>query len=377
VARGKKRRAVYGQGGIHRRPDGRLEVYLGDRRTTLRKDTPDHEGYRLLNRWRIERDDERVPPQEARSMTVGKYLDAWLRSIRGTVARHTYRDYESKVRLHLKPHIGHIKLRQLGASDLRRLYGDLSQTLSPRSVEYVHTTISKALNQAEAWDYVTRNVARHAKPPQKQHSERRVLSAEQVKTFFEVAKDDRFYALYLLALTTGLRRGELLGLKWRDINFDRGTLRVQRSLDDSQSPPQEKAPKREASRRQVNLLPEVQDALEAHRDALAVLSERTWNWQDNGYVFPSLRGTPMSGDNLRNRNLRPLLERAGLPPLTFHELRHSFATLMLSQKEHPKVVSAILGHASIVQTMDTYSHVIEDIQGDAAERLRGHLFDPE
>jgi hypothetical protein len=170
VARGKKRRAVYGQGGIHRRPDGRLEVYLGDRRTTLKKDTPDAEGYRLLNRWRVERDDERVPPSEARSITVGEFLDAWLRSIRGTVARHTYRDYESKVRLHLKPALGRIRLRDLKAHHLQTLYADLSQTLSPRSVEYAHTTISKALNQAEAWDYVTRNVARHAKPPQKAHS---------------------------------------------------------------------------------------------------------------------------------------------------------------------------------------------------------------
>ena len=122
-------------------------------------------------------------------------------------------------------------------------------------------------------------------------------------------------------------------------------------------------------------MPEVVEALETHRDAQAIHAERTWGWQGNtyNYVFPSLKGTPMSGNNLVKRNLRPLLERAGLPPLTFHELRHTFATLMLGEREHMKVVSSILGHASIVQTMDTYSHVMPDMGDVAADALEAAL----
>jgi integrase len=387
VGRRKKRKPKnpHGQGGVHRRKDGRLEVYLYDRRTTLPKDTPDREGYRLLNRWRTEHDEGRAPSAEARTITVSAYLTLWVSSIQGTVSRHTYRDYESKVRLHLKPHIGHIKLRELKASDLQRLYAELASKagkgLSPRSIEYVHVTISKALNQAEAWDYVGRNVARHAHPPQQQHSERKVLNVEQIKTFLEVARrsGDRFFALYVLAFTTGMRQGELLGLKWADIDLDRGYLRVQRSLDYSQSPPQEKAPKRDSSKRSIKLVPEAIATLQEHHDRQAILAETTWSWQGEayGYVFPSLRGTPMSGNNLRRRNLQPLLERAGLPHLTFHELRHTFATLELSIGERLKVVQEILGHSDISTTMNTYSHVIEGMQDEAAQRLSDHLFRPD
>jgi integrase len=381
MMRGKRRKAQSGEGGVYQRKDGRFDAYItvqahdGSKvlRTTKRTKK---EAREWLNEKRHQRDKGTLPSHDADRITVGAYLDRWLKTIHGTVARHTHKDYESKVRVHLKPAIGRIKLKDLRADDLQVLYAQKTAAgKSARTVEYIHTTIRKALERAEAWDLVTKNVARHAKPPKKGHTEHDVLSRDQVRRFFEAAQGDRFEALYILALTTGMRRGEILGLKWADIDLRRGYLRVLRSLSTDHGPPVEVAPKREASKRPVKLMPEAVSLLCAHKKRQ--LEERLRagpRWEDNGYVFPTTVGTGMSGNNLRNRSLRPLLERAGLPPLTFHELRHTFATLELEIGTPAKVVQEILGHASIKQTLDTYSHVAPSMQEEAADKLREHLF---
>jgi integrase len=179
----------------------------------------------------------------------------------------------------------------------------------------------------------------------------------------------------VLALTTGLRRGELLGLKWADIDLENTTLSVNRSMDTLYGPPEEKAPKRQSSRRTVLLVPEAVAALRLHRRRQA--EERLAAgpaWRERDLVFPTTLGTLTLGDNLLKRNLRPLLEKAGLPPLTFHELRHTFATFHLASGGKPKVIQEILGHSSIKTTMDTYSHLILGMQEEAAERLQRLLF---
>lgn len=376
----RRKKARNGEGGIHERKDGRFDAYLtvetveGKRvaRTTKKSRA---EATRWLNRQRYRRDRGVVASVDADRITFGEFLDRWLLSIEGTVSRHTFKDYEGKVRLHLKPALGKKKLASLAALDLQSLYAlKTADGCSARLVEYVHVTARKALEQAEAWELVGKNVARHAKPPKKKHSERKVLTADQVRAFFAAAAGDRFEALYVLALTTGMRRGELLGLKWADVALDRGSLRVERSLE-SVYPLTEKAPKREASKRSIELLPEAVAALRSHR--LRQLEEKMKagsRWREHGYVFPTGRGTPMDGDNLRDRCLKPLLRKAGLPAVTFHELRHTFATLELEIGTPAKVVQEVLGHASIVQTLDTYSHRVRSLHTDRAERLREHLF---
>ena len=378
----KRRKAASGEGGISKRKDGRVDAYLtiydldGPRVIRTTKKTKE-EARRWLNEKRYQRDQGMLYSTDAQRITFGEYLDRWLKTIKSTVSRHAYIDYEGKVRLHLKPALGKVRLKDLTAMDLQNLYAPKTQAgASPRLVEYIHVTARKALEQAEAWELVRKNVARHAKPPKKRHSEKRVLDATHVARFLEAAQGDRFEALYIVALTTGMRRGELLGLKWEDLDLERGYLRIQRSLDTLYGPAVEKAPKRESAKRAIKLLPEAVEALEAHRRRQ--LKERLRagpRWQERGYVFPSNKGTPMSGDNLRNRNFRSILEKANLPKLTFHELRHTFATLQLTIGQQPKVVQEILGHASITQTMNTYSHVIEGMQEEAAERLRDHLFE--
>ena len=220
-------------------------------------------------------------------------------------------------------------------------------------------------------------MARYARPPAPEHKEHRTLTVPETKVFFEAAAGDRFETLYILALTTGLRRGELLGLKWADLDLERGTLGVNRSMDTLYGPPEEKAPKRQCSRRTIALVPEAVAALRVHKKRQAEEQLAAGPaWQERDLIFPTRIGTPMRGDNLRKRSLRPLLEKVGLPPLTFHELRHTFATFQLAAGERPKVVQEILGHSSIKTTMDTYSHVIPGMQEEAAGRLQRLLFGP-
>ena len=308
---------------------------------------------------------------------IGLDLDRWLRDVvKGSVAHHTYKDYEGKVRLHLKPTFGRVKLKYLTSAHLKALYHQKTEDgLSPRTVEYVHSTARKALAKAEEWDLVRKNVARYARPPAKGHKEHRTLTIPESKAFFAAAAGDRLEALYVLALTMRLRRGELLGPKWADIDLEKTTLSVNRSVDTLYGPPEEKAPKRQSSRRTVVLVPEAVAALRLHRIHQA--EERLAagpTWRERDLVFPTTLGSPMLGDNLLKRNLRPLLEKAGLPPLTFHELRHTFATFHLASGEKPKVIQEILGHSSIKTTMDTYSHVIPGMQEEAADRLQQFLF---
>ena len=373
-----------GQGTISRRRDGRVDVEVtvhtpeGPQRlrTTKRNEA---EADAWLTEMKHKRNTGAVFNLDAESITFGEYLERWLKDVvEGSVSRHTYRDYKDKVRLHLVPTLGRVKLKALTAAHLQALYRQkIDGGLSPRTVEYIHTTASKALAKAEEWDLVHKNVARYARPPAPEHKEHRTLTVPETKVFFEAAAGDRFETLYILALTTGLRRGELLGLKWADLDLERGTLGVNRSMDTLYGPPEEKAPKRQSSRRMIALVPEAVAALRVHKKRQAEEKLATGPaWQERNLIFSSRIGTPMRGDNLLKRSLRPLLEKAGLPPLTFHELRHTFATFQLAAGERPKVVQEILGHSSIKTTMDTYSHVIPGMQEEAAGRLQRLLFGP-
>jgi len=250
------------------------------------------------------------------------------------------------------------------------LYRDKLDTgLSPRTVQLVHTTLRKALNQAVKWVLVPRNVADAAQAPRPTKREIRPLTLEQVRELLNAARGDRLEALYALAVSAGLREGELLGLRWEDVDFDRAILRVRQQLTRTRDGLSFTAPKRGKSR-SVQLTPNTTRALRDHRKRQ--LEERVGSaglWQDSGLVFTTGRGTPLDVANLTYRSFRPLLERAGLPKIRFHDLRHTFATLMLSNNEHPKVVQEMLGHSTITQTMDTYSHVLPNMQEQAASRL--------
>jgi integrase len=270
------------------------------------------------------------------------------------------------VRLHLKPSIGGIGIKDLGPLDVEELYrGKLRSGLSARTVQIIHATLHKALKQALRWALVPKNVTEVVTPPRYRKKEVRTLSPEEVKILLRTARGERFEALYVLAVTTGLRQGELLGLKWGDLDLKKDTLRVRRTVRNGEVNP----PKSACSTRSVHLTGVAVRALREHGEK-----------NGEGYwVFPTRNGNPVSRHNLVNRSWRPLLERAGLPRIPFHNLRHTCASLLLSQGVHPKLVQELLGHADVTTTLNTYSHEIPSLRCETAlamEDVLGEEEDP-
>jgi integrase len=306
---------------------------------------------------------------DAGSLTVGEYLARWLsHSVRDTVSRKTYERYESIVRVHLSPALGSIKLKALTPGHVRGLYREKLDTgLAPRSVLHIHRTLSKALKQATDDGLIPRNAAAPVKPPQARREEMQPLSRDQVRTFLGTVKGDRMEALYILAITAGLRQGELLALKWEDVDLEgtNPTLEVCRSLSETRGRRSFVTPK-SGRGRHLRLSKRAVSALRVHRKRQ--LEERVRKaglWEDHGLVFSSEVGTPMSGRNLY-RAFKIRVKRASLlQTLRFHDLRHTCATLLLRQGVNPKFVQELLGHADISLTLNTYSHVLPDM-GDAA-----------
>ena len=303
---------------------------------------------------------------DAGNMSVGEHLNRWLNdSVRDTVRRRTSERYEQFVRVHLIPALGEIKLAKLTPAHVRGLYRErLDSGLAPRTVLHIHRVFSKALKQAAADGLIPRNPADPVMPPQPRREEIRPLNCEQVRALFEAANGDRLEALYIVAVTAGLRRGELQGLKWDDLDLEAGTLQVRRTLSEPKGGYIFETPK-SGKGRSVRLTRRATAALRSHRKRQ--LEERmklAGLWTDHGLVFTSGVGTPLLGGNL-NRSFKATLRRAGLPEVRFHDLRHTCATLLLKQGVNPKFVQELLGHADITLTLNVYSHVLPDM-GDAA-----------
>jgi integrase len=197
------------------------------------------------------------------------------------------------------------------------------------------------------------------------------LTPEQTKRLVEFVSEDRLAALYVLAVTAGLRQGELLGLKWEDVDLDHAILRVKRTLlGIKDGKPVFGTPKTAKGRRSVKLTAKAVEALEKHRERqIEERKQLVKLWRDCDLVFPTRVGTPISRHNLVTRSFKPLLVRAGLPDIRFHDLRHTCATLMLVVGTNPKVVQEMLGHANVSITLDTYSHLLPNMQGEAVGRL--------
>lgn len=318
---------------------------------------------------------------DAENMTVAEYLERWLEdSVRGSVWHTTYRDYKRHVRNHIAPEIGRVKLAKLSPAHAQALYRKkLDSGLSPRTVNYIHATLHKALGQAVKWRLVPYNVTDATVRPRQERRETMALTLDQVHAFLDAARkaEDRFEALYVTAVFTGMRPGELLALRWTDLVLDgpEPEARVRRSLSSDEHGSYAFKRTKTEKGRSVSLMPEVVEALRAHRKRQNEERLRySGLWRDQGLVFPSKIGTPMDWRRLSRRNYKRLRLAAGLPETTrFYDLRHTFATLMLEQGENPKIVQEILGHSQITHTMDTYSHVTPNMQRAAFGRLGERL----
>jgi integrase len=308
------------------------------------------------------------------NLTVEEYLDCWFSdSVRGTVRESTYSRDRYLATNHVKPALGRLKLKNLNALHLQGLYRErLDSGLSGSTVQKMHHVLHKALAQAVRWTLIPRNPADDVKAPTPTPKEMHPLSAEEARRLLDTARGDRLEALYVLAIHTGMRRGELLGLKWDDIDLENATVRVRRTLTriDNGKRLALGPPKNKQSRRTIRLTERAVEALRSHLEQqLGEIDALGDLYKDQGLVFTTGAGTLINPSNLRQRSLAPLLKRAGLPQITFHDLRHTCASLLFQRNVHPKFVQELLGHASVAITLDTYSHMLPGMGGEAAEAM--------
>lgn len=308
-------------------------------------------------------------------MTVSDLMSSWLKQRRHEIRWQTWRRYESNFRMHIEPVIGNIRLAKLRPEHLRNLYAQkIEEGLSSTTVRHIHAVIRAAFRQAERDEILIRNVCRMVDPPRAEQFEIMPLSPDQARAFRTAARGHDDEALYVLALTTGMRQGEILGLRWRDVDLQNGFVSVARSLVSQDGVMKLDEPKTRGSKRRIHLTPDAIESLwNQKRRQLEHQMVLGPNYQDQDFVFPTEVGTPRRGVNLVYRSFRPLLKAAGLRQIRFHDLRHTAATLLLSEGVHPKVVSEMLGHSSIRLTLDTYSHVTPTMQQQAADAMEAIL----
>jgi integrase len=314
---------------------------------------------------------------ETSRQTVGLYLEAWLAGIRSEVRGGTWRGYRDNLERHVAPRIGTLPLQSLTPNRVRALYAELATSgrlrdgagLAPKSVHNVHLTLRKALGDAVRDRLLPTNPADHAHRLPAERQEMHTWTGAQLGAFLARVRDDRLFALWRLAGTTGMRRGEVLGLRWRDVDLEGGRVAIVQQLSRGAKGVAFGPPKTAKARRSVALDGVTIAAIRAHRRRQK--EERLAfgpGYVDVDLVFARADGVALDPDGVTGAFER-LVRRAGLPRIRLHDLRHTHATLALSAGVHPKVVQERLGHSNITTTMDVYSHAIPAMQEDAASRV--------
>ena len=309
--------------------------------------------------------------------TVGQWMDEWFEAYAKVKVRpSSHQTYKGYIENHIKPNIGDIPIEKLTSLQLQKFYRLLltegrvpriesekqPKGLSAKTVRNINQIISSALNLAIEQRLILTNPADACALPKLEHREMKTLPVEQLTSFLREAKESGVFEMYYIELATGLRRGELLGLKWSDIDLEHGSLRVQRQIARIDGEIVEAPLKTKNAYRTLPL----------SADAIDVLKTQKKKCGNSQYVFPSPTGGPISPDSVLHM-LHRVLKRAGLPKVRFHDLRHTFATLALQNGVDIKTVSGMLGHFSAGFTLDTYAHVTTAAQKEAANTMGGVL----
>ena len=317
------------------------------------------------------------------NMRLDVYLDRWLADYaRQNVSPKTFERYEQIIEGHIKPALGGVELSKLKPMAIQKFYGDSLATgrkdgkggLSAQTVTHFHRILHKALKQAVEWELVSRNPADAVKPPRPERKSMQALDHRQTLELEHKLAGTNLLAPVLVAVTTGLRRGELLALKWPHVDLERGTIVVNSSLEQTRAGGVRfKEPKTKRSRRTVALMPYTVEVLRTHKAEQAERRLRLGPaYSNNELVFPRTDGRAWSPDTFSG-DFEKFVQRSGLPRIRFHDLRHTHASQLLLAGIHPKVVSERLGHSSIGITMDTYSHVLPGMQEDAVMKIDGAM----
>lgn len=310
--------------------------------------------------------------------TLREFMNYWLDNYaKISTTPKTFEGYDYIIRKHLGPGLGLKKLSKLSPMDLQKYYTDkINEGMSAQSVKHHHRLLSKILKDAVLWQKINRNVATLAKPPKPQKVEMRTLDPKQVSTLLSVAKESEvYYPVIFTAVHTGLRRGEILGLRWQDVDLKNGVLYVQQTLQSVSKlglvfkPPKSgKGRPVKMTGQHLNLLKQINNEQNQNK----LLYGPDYNKKD--LVFIQVNGNPIQPSEL-TREYKKILKKACLPSIRFHDLRHTHATLMLQKGIHPKIVAERLGHSSIKITLDIYSHVLPNMQEEAVSLFEQLLDD--
>lgn len=303
--------------------------------------------------------------------TIREFLENWLEhSVKRQNRPRTYDKYKADVNHHIIPAIGKMLLTKLTPDHVQAMLNGLAEKgRSPRTVSNVRAVLRKALNQALRRGYVLRNVATLVDAPRTSTFAITPLDLLQARKLLDAVAGHRLEALYRVALSLGMRRGEVCGLRWRDVDFAQATVAVNGSLQRFGGKLHWTAPKTASSVRTLALPPVLLDVLRRHRAYQEEERDDAEDWEETGYIFVSIRGTPLEPQNVV-RHFKAALRKAGLPEtVRFHDLRHSCATLLIAQGIHLSVIKDILGHTQISTTANVYGHVLPDIQRAATAKL--------
>lgn len=359
------RRRAKGEGSLFKRKDGRWCARIYVNHNPLYKYS---QSKGECADWLLEMRQKQAAGLDyaAGRVLLADYLARWLADIESQVAYKTIEAYRQQARDYLIPHLGQIRLDQLQPEQIQSMYSNIYANRSANTICAIHGMLHKALADALRAGLIGRNPADLARPPRRSRHESQTFTQEQAERFLSATEGERHQHLFFLALVTGMRAGELLGLQWKDVDWDNRQLNIRRQVHYQAGGRFEFTPPK--SRQGRTLL--VSDDTLAHlRQQQQIVNDRREQagdrWTDNDLVFPARHGTPLRQTNV-GKFLRCIVERAGLPLIRFHDLRHTNATLLLARNVNPKIVQERLGHASIKMTLDTYSHVIPPMQTDAA-----------
>ncbi len=303
-------------------------------------------------------------------LTVADLLHQWLDGyVRTNCSPRTLDSYQSTAEHHLIPDFGHIRLKQLSPQVIQAYYGRACDKLSSRSVHYHHRLLKQALKYGIRQGYLGRNPCELVDPPKPSKKAMRTLDPSELNILLDAAQGSYYYPIIYAALSSGLRQAELLGLRWRDIDPIMRSISVSRVLYKRRGVCEFREPKTDRSRRYVSMTPKLAAFLRDYRqEHKALCNDIGREFTLDDLVFGSVEGKPIDPGVL-SHSFAKIAKRAGLENVRFHDLRHTFASLMLLRGAKPKVISEALGHASVAFTMDVYSHIIEGMQSEAMALL--------
>lgn len=376
------KRRSNGEGSIRKRRDGRWE---GRYTAGINPETGKQVFKNVLGKTQAEvkeklakalAENQKLDFSKRGKYNIAQWMDEWFENVcKIKVRPSSHQTYRGYIDRHIAPNIGKIPLEKLSAMDVQKLYRKLltggrvaraesrnqPKGLSAKTVRNINQVISSAMNFAVAQRILAQNPCKAVALPKLEHKEMQTIPAAQLVAFLDEAKVSGVYELYYIELATGLRRGELLGLKWEDIDLTAGVIRVRRQVSRIDGKIVEAPLKTKNAYRTVTISPQAVEVLNAQKAKT-----------NDEYVFPSPSGGPISPDSVNNM-LKRVLKRAGIPRVRFHDLRHTFATLALQNGVDIKTVSGMLGHFSAGFTLDTYAHVTTAAQKEAARTMESIL----